>query len=280
MNLRARILRRLNSFFKVPPHPLFDMHGSNEKSYAKWQFDKGKETIKLYFGYTTPEDMFSNKTVVDIGCGAAGKTLYFATFGVKHIYGVDILENYRQVAETLAKEHGLSGKFTFMPNDAAKLPFGDSSIDTIILNDTIEHIDRPEDVLLECLRVLTEGGKVFLNFPPYSHPYGSHLHDAIALPWAHLFFSDKTIISVYEDAVCQLPYSEERMKYRKTECGEKFLHINKMTIRRFGQILQRLELNPVYYKEVPLRRKLALLAKIPFLKEGFMKTVVCVIQKN
>ena len=280
MNIKARMLSKLNSLFKVPPHPLFDMHGSNEKSYAKWQFDKGGETISYYLGYTTAEEMFSGKTVLDVGCGVAGKTLYFAKFGIKYIYGVDMLKNYRQVAEAFAEELGLTDRFSFMLSDAAKLPFHDSTIDTIIMNDTMEHLDEPEQVLLECLRVLAAGGRIFLNFPPYNHPYGSHLHDAIALPWAHLFFSDKTMINVYKDAVRHLPKGGERIKFRKFECGDKVSYINKMTIRRFKKILKQLKLSPVYYKEVPLRNKLAFLAKIPFVKEGFVKMVVCVIQKS
>ena len=280
MNLRAKILRKLNSFFKVPKHPLFDLQEGSVKSYARWQFDKGEETIKFYLDHASAEDMFSGKTVVDIGCGAAGKTLYFASFGVKHIYGVELLVNYRQEAEKLAKELGLSDKFTFVVNDAVKLPFDDSTIDTIILNDAMEHVDEPEEVLLECLRVLAKGGRIFLNFPPYHHPYGSHLQDAIALPWAHLFFSDKTMISVYKDAVKHLPNGEERIKFRISECGEKVSFINKMTIRRFKKILIQLGIKPIYYKEVPLRKKLALLAKIPIVKEGFLQMVVCVIRKG
>ena len=279
MNLRAKLLKKLNSFFKVPLHPLFDLQEGSVKSYAKWQFDKGLETIKFYLDHTTAEDMFMGNTVIDIGCGAAGKTLYFASFGVKHIYGVELLENYESEARALSHELNLSDKFTFVVNDAAKLPFEDLTIDTIILNDAMEHVDEPEQVLLECLRVLARGGRIFLNFPPYYHPYGSHLQDAIAMPWAHLFFSDKTMISVYKNAVSQLPNGLERIKFRISDCGEKVSFINKMTIRRFKKILKELQLKPIYYKEVPLRRKLALLAKIPFVKEGLLQMVVCVIKK-
>ena len=279
MNIRARLLKKLNSFFKVPKHPLFDLQEGSVKSYARWQFDKGEETIKFYLNHTSAEDMFMGKTVADIGCGAAGKTLYFANFGVKHIYGVELLENYKSEAETLAAELGLLDKFTFVANDAARLPFEDSTIDTIILNDAMEHVDEPEGVLIECMRVLADGGRIFLNFPPYHHPYGLHLQDAIALPWAHLFFSDKTMISVYKDAVKNLPNGEERVKFRISECGEKVSFINKMTVRRFKKILKQLELVPIYYKEVPLRKKLSLLAKLPYIKEGFLQMVVCVIKK-
>ena len=280
MNLRAKLLKKLNSYIKVPKHPLFDLQEGGIKSYARWQFEKGEDTIKYYLNHTNAEDMFMGKTVVDIGCGAAGKTLYFASFGVKHIYGVDVLENYKHEAETLAAELNLSEKFTFVANDAAKLPFEDASIDTIILNDTMEHVDEPEEVLLECMRVLTKGGRIFLNFPPYHHPYGSHLQDAIALPWAHLFFSDKTMITVYKDIVKLLPNGEARVKFRLSECGEKIAYINKMSVNRFKKILKQLALKPIYYKEVPLRKKLALIAKVPLVKECFLHMVVCVIIKN
>ena len=280
MNFTGKLLKKLNSFFRVPKHPLFDLHEGSDKSYAKWQFTKGDETIKYFLSYTSADDMFRDKTVIDIGCGAAGKTLYFASLGVKHIYGVDLLENYKPGAEVMAEELQLSDKFTFVTNDAIKLPFDDTSIDTIIMNDTMEHVDFPESILLECLRVLARGGRIFMTFPTYYHPYGSHLQDAIAMPWAHLLFSEKTMVSVYKDMVKDLPNGAKRIKFRISECGEKVAYINKMTVRRFNKILKQLELDPVYYKELPLRKKLMLLAKIPFIKECFLHMVVCVIQKD
>lgn len=52
-----------------------------------------------------------------------------------------------------------------------------------------------------------------------------------------------------------------------------------MTVKRFKKILKNLEIAPAYYAEVPLRKFLAPLAKAPILKELFIKTVVCVIEK-
>ena len=60
------------------------------------------------------------------------------------------------------------------------------------MNDAMEHVDEPEKVLDECYRILKKDGKVYLNFPPYNHPYGAHLSDAIGMPWVHVFFSRKT----------------------------------------------------------------------------------------
>ena len=53
-----------------------------------------------------------------------------------------------------------------------------------------------------------------------------------------------------------------------------------MTIKRFKKILKKLEITPVYYKEMPLRSFLSPLAKLPFFKEMFVKMAVCVIEKN
>lgn len=51
-----------------------------------------------------------------------------------------------------------------------------------------------------------------------------------------------------------------------------------MTIKRFRGILRRLGLTPSYYKEVPLRPWLTPLAKLPGLKEMFVKMGVCAAQ--
>ena len=55
-------------------------------------------------------------------------------------------------------------------------------------------------------------------------------------------------------------------------------YINKMTLKKFKGILRELSIVPQYYREVPLRRYFALLAKIPGIKELFVKMAVCVIE--
>ena len=52
-----------------------------------------------------------------------------------------------------------------------------------------------------------------------------------------------------------------------------------MTIKRFKRILNKLNIKPVYYTEMPLRSIVAPFAKLPVLKEMFVKMAVCVIEK-
>lgn len=276
------MLIKINKLFKPVVHP-FNLNNNGIQSYAMWQFEKGEDTIKNYLDYTDKSEMFNNKKVLDIGCGAGGKSLYYITLGAKHVYGVDVVDSYKKESEELASNLNLQDKFTFVCADAKELPYPDESFDTIIMNDAMEHVSDPEGVLQEVMRVLTKNGKVYINFPPYNHPYGAHLSDAINIPWVHLFFSDKQLIKNYKELVSNLPDGKNRVNFRisKDESGiEYFSYINKMTIKRYNNILQKLNITPVFYKEMPLRKFLSLFAKLPILKEFFVKMVVCVIEKK
>ena len=281
-SMNQKILLKLNNLFPKQVHP-FNLQNDGTKSYAQWQYEMGGKTIMFYLDFTTKEDMFLNKVVLDIGCGAGGKTMYYAKCGCEKIYGIDVLASYGDEANKLAKSLGLLDKFEFVAGDAADMPFDDEYFDTIIMNDAMEHVAEPQKVLSECFRVLKKGGRLFVNFPPYHHPFGAHLSDAINIPWVHLFFSDKVLISSYKELVKGLPDGQKRIDFRisKDENGnEYFSYINKMTIKRFSRILKQTPFKIAYYKEVPLRSFLSPLAKLPFVKELFVKMVVCVFEKE
>lgn len=276
-----KLCMTVNKMFKLPVHP-FNLSNEGKKTYAEWQYEKGIETIKFYLKYTNIDEMFKDKTVLDIGCGAGGKTIFYASKGVKKIVGVEVLGKYKQEAEQLAKKFGVDDKFEFVCADAANTPFSDESFDTIIMNDAMEHVDEPEKVIDECYRILKKNGKLYLNFPPYNHPYGAHLSDAIGMPWVHVFFSEKTLIETYKQLVKDLPDGKDRIEFRiskRPDGTEYFSYINKMTIKRADKILKNSKFNIEYYSEEPLRNIFKVPAKMPVLKEFLVKMVVCVLRK-
>lgn len=278
MQSAAAVLKAVNKMFPLPVHP-FNTQAAGGMSYAKWQYGKGEQTIKFYLDYTTTEKMFKGKTVLDVGCGAGGKSLFYASKGAEKVVGIDIVERYKEESENLAKELGISN-FEFQIQDASKTTFDDNTFDTIIMNDAMEHVAEPESVLNEMKRILKPGGRLYVNFPPYNHPFGAHLSDVIGIPWVHLFFSDKTLISAYKDLVKTKPDGDDRISFRIGNDGGKeyFSYINKMTIKRFNKILSETDLKVKYYKEVPLRGFLKPFCKIG-LKEYFVKMVVCIFEK-
>lgn len=281
MKFSTKVLLALNRLFKAPVHPL-NLQNDGVMSYAMWQYSRGEETIKNYLAFAKKEEMFDGKTVVDIGCGAGGKSLYYAACGAKKVIGVEILESYRAEAVALAKELGLADRFEFVCADAAALPFESGSVDTLIMNDAMEHVGDPDAVLSECMRVLAEGGRLFVNFPPLNHPFGAHLSDLIYIPWVHLFFPESTLVEAYKHLAKNVPDGDSRVAFRisaRKDGSEYFSYINHMTIRRFDGILQKLGVKPVYRKHIPLRPFLAPAAKLPLLRELFVKMVVCVFEK-
>ncbi len=281
MSISVGLCKAVNRLFPLPVHP-FNLNNSGIKTYSEWQFEKGLDTIKFYLKRTSTEEMFKGRTVLDIGCGAGGKTVYYASLGAEKIYGLDILEKYREDAEKIAAQKGYADRFAFICEDAARLSFESGTIDTIIMNDAMEHVDKPLDVLNECYRVLKPGGRLYLNFPPYNHPFGAHLSDAIGIPWVHCFFSDKTLIKVYKDLVSGLPDGEQRIQFRIAtgQNGEEyFSYINRMSIRRFNRILKQSSFKVFYHKEEPLRNIFRFFARLPVLKEFLVKMVVCILEK-
>lgn len=270
-----------NRFFKCPEHP-FNLQNDGKKTYSQWQYEMGETTIELYLKQVTTDEMFRDKVVCDIGCGAGGKTMYYGSLGVKKIIGVDVVDHYKQDAEKFAQEKGLGDKFEFVLGDAAKLPFEDNTIDTIIMNDAMEHVADPLAVLKESYRVLTPGGRLYVNFPPYNHPYGAHLKDVIGIPWVHLFYSDRTMIEAYKILVKDLPDGADRVQFRigKRENGEEyFSYLNKISIKRFDRFLKETQFQVLYHKIEPVRPCVSLLAKIPGVNEFFTRMVVGILEK-
>lgn len=278
--LGVKTIKFLNSVFPKQVHP-FNMQENGEKTYAMWQFEKGQDTIKYFLEKYSADEMFAGKKVLDFGCGAGGKSLYYASLGAEKVVGLDIVESYKEESESLAARLGLADKFEFALRDATKSGFEDNSFDTIIMNDFMEHVSEPEKLLKEAKRIIRPGGKIFINFPPYYHPFGAHLSDAINMPWCHMFFSDKTLIQAYKNLVKDLNDGENRINFRisTNEKGkEYFSYINKMTIKRFRKILKSQNITPVYYNETELRNVFKPLAKFPLTKEVFVKMVTCVIE--
>lgn len=280
--MMTKLLLAVNRLFPLPVHP-FNLQNEGKKSYAMWQYERGENTIAFYRERYTTEEMFRGKTVLDVGCGAAGKTMYYASQGVEKIVGMDIVAHYKDEAEALARELGFADKFEFVVGDAAQTGFPDNTFDTIIMNDAMEHVDRPDLVLAEVRRVLKPGGRLYVNFPPINHPFGAHLSDLIGMPWVHLFFSEDTLIAAYKELCKTVPDGVDRIAFRisKNEQGkEYFSYINHMTIKRFDGLRANAGMKQVYYREVPLRGFLTPLAKCPGLKECFVKMVVCVFEKE
>jgi len=86
-------------------------------------------------------------TVLDVGCG---------------------LSQYRSMLPSAARYIGMDvtpNSQTAIVASALHLPFGDSSIDSILCSEVLEHLPEPSDAIAEMQRVLRRGGRVYLTTP-------------------------------------------------------------------------------------------------------------------
>ena len=90
--------------------------------------------------------------ILDIGCGLGDFLNY-----CKRAEGVDI----NPLAVEFCLSRGLSAHL--MEKDT--LPFKDSSFDSIVMDNVIEHIENPKKLLSEISRVLKVGGVLIIGVP-------------------------------------------------------------------------------------------------------------------
>ncbi|MCS6807739.1 MAG: methyltransferase [Bacteroidota bacterium] len=133
----------------------------------------------------------SGARIAEIGCAEAGVAMAFIEAGATDVLGTDIQEQRlhyaRQIAHTLHLPLSLSTHNVLsddIPNHWHR------AFDLVILRDVIEHLDDTYHALLTIQHLLAPGGCVFIEFPPYTSPYGGHQHLLRnfwgKLPYVHL----------------------------------------------------------------------------------------------
>jgi len=128
--------------------------------------------------------------VCDLGCGAGAITAGYVSAGAAHVYGIDI----DSMAIERARHLHPDSRLTFRAASVESIPIGDGLIDTIICYDVFEHVSRPAQLLQECRRILKPGGSMLIATWGWYHPFAPHLWSALPVPWAHVFFAEKTMV--------------------------------------------------------------------------------------
>lgn len=158
--------------------------------------DGSLRAAEVVLGQFSPFNDLAQKTVVDLGCGSAGKSLYYATRHASEVIGVDVSIETSGAALREAKARGLNLR-VMQVADGAPLPLGDESIDVVIASTVLEHIYDLDFSLRDVHRVLKPGGFFLNRWHPFRTRFGSHLHHMIGIPFAHLIFDERSLIRFY-----------------------------------------------------------------------------------
>jgi len=98
--------------------------------------------------------------LVDIGCGH-GRILKLLASRARRAVGVDIDSDARRFARAELLLAGLPN-CTLRQGDMYRLPLGDNTFDTAILDDVLFDAERPRDAIAEAVRILRPGGRLLL----------------------------------------------------------------------------------------------------------------------
>jgi tocopherol O-methyltransferase len=101
-------------------------------------------------------------SIVDVGCGIGGSSLYLAQKYNATVTGITLSPVQAHRATARAQEANLLQQAQFKVADALDMPFADSSFDVVWTLESGEHMPDKTKFLQECHRVLKPGGSLLM----------------------------------------------------------------------------------------------------------------------
>lgn len=182
---------------------------------------------------------FRGKRVLEVGCGGGHVSSRLASHYQCEVTGIDIYKN--DAWDKLRTQKNLN----LLVIDLSKTnPFPPNSFDIIVSFVAWEHMIHPFKVLEECVKILKDNGKLYINANQYRSALASHLYRTIHFPYPHLLFSDEVIIKYcLKKGVSQ-------------EWIDSNFYVNKLTYSHYKEYFRLLNLKMEY--EHLIKRKLDL----------------------
>jgi 2-polyprenyl-6-hydroxyphenyl methylase/3-demethylubiquinone-9 3-methyltransferase len=140
-----------------------------------WQryFTLGNQYFKkIRKRYDYIEKYIVGPKIIDIGCGpGVGCYLAAKKEDVTEVCGLDLQEDMIKQA----KENIKNKKVSFYNGFAENLPFKDKYFDTVILTETLEHVQDEREVIKEAFRVLKPDQIIIISVPISMKKSFSHI---------------------------------------------------------------------------------------------------------
>jgi arabinofuranan 3-O-arabinosyltransferase len=129
----------------------------------------GNDTAAIIDGYHS----LAGRYVLDVGGGPGYFAEAFRRYQATSVFVEPFWEEMTPPGRSLGI--GVMG-------DGLALPFGDGIFDVVHSSNVIEHVESPEQLFDELVRVASPGGTVFIAFTNWLSPFGGHETS----PWHYL----------------------------------------------------------------------------------------------
>lgn len=134
--------------------------------------------------------------LLDIGCGSGAKLLEFSQRGYD-VWGVDVGEqSINNCKELLPQGH-------FIVGEVNQIDLPDKFFDFIRIDNALEHVPNPKEVIQECRRLLSHRGKLMIYVPhgkSLSMRFLKGNSISVWIPFHLQLFTHKSLRRLIEDA--------------------------------------------------------------------------------
>jgi len=230
----------------------------------------------------------AGRDIVDLGCNDGAITVQYPQHGARTVVGVDI--DADAVAAARRKHRHPAVEYHVATTTA--IPLSDASADVILCYDVFEHVSHPSAILAECRRILRPAGMLLIGTWGWHHPFAPHLWATMPVPWAHVLFSERTVLRasrrVYQSSwyVPTMHDLDERGvkkadKYLDEELSTEYL--NKLLIKDFERVFEQSGMAWAAHLEPfgsPYARWTRIFLGVPYLREFFAAYLWAVLRKT
>jgi cyclopropane fatty-acyl-phospholipid synthase-like methyltransferase len=279
------------NIFLHPLHKVCTLLTSSQPSdslqLAQAQFESAQTDNSMFCAQMTFQ---GKQTVLDVGCGLGGRTVYYAKQGAERVIGLEINEARAKCAKRFAGYAQVLDKVEIVIADAAHLPFRADFFDYVISTDTWEHLHQPELAMYECVRVLRRGGRAAVKAMPYFSPWGAHAWHWIPVPWVPSLLPRGVLCRVLSMLEKLLKINKNLAKEVRIDWNhpDDVAHARGLTVSRMKGVLPIRGTQTDDFKLIPigfrhggwLATTIQILNKIPIFQEFFTGLVILVIHKQ
>lgn len=171
----------------------FEQLDFDERRYAEWLDERYPEFWARVGG--VPD--FTDKRVIDFGCGRGGMVQRVMEAGASSALGIELDADYLEFAKWKVASQW-DGRAEFVLGDIRELDV--EPADIVVSSDTFEHVMDLPDTLAALVNACKPGGELFIGFSPLWHsPYGHHRLIGSKLPWAHLPRNNRAMLDRLKD---------------------------------------------------------------------------------
>ena len=142
-------------------HGYYGRSGNDKVNRRQAQIDLIEELL-AWAGYTDKNSLTNPKTIIDVGCGIGGSSLYLAQKFDANVTGITLSPVQANRATERVKNAGFQEQVQFQVANALEMPFPDNQFDLVWSLESGEHMPDKTQFLAECYRVLRPGGKLIL----------------------------------------------------------------------------------------------------------------------